>query len=353
VSGASPERTGRRSAWLSFTPRDTVFVRDGRAFEAATDAVADTVRPGPTTIAGAVGAVFGQNPLAVRGPLLARRDGESWIPYFPVPQDLVETTGDSGQVYRLAPESAGQTDLDDVDLRFLVPPRWATRVRRLTGWIPSDVLAGYLAGTIPGPGGMDKASLRLADPLVPERRVGLARAGRSAREGYLYQATHLRPLDGWGFLAEYDVPDAWAQLASSHCPFGGRGRVADVEAADVRWPKVVTAGRNVLVYLATPGVWPGGWRLPVPPGATLVAAATGEPEAAATVSRDQGQWRVSRVLRWTVPAGSIYLLKFDDAAEGAEWARAWNGVALERGVPDDPDMVRTAGFGVVLTGAWT
>ena len=50
------------TSWLAFTPRDTVFVRDGRSFDAAADALAETVRPGPTTIAGAVGAAFGVEP---------------------------------------------------------------------------------------------------------------------------------------------------------------------------------------------------------------------------------------------------------------------------------------------------
>lgn len=342
------------SGWLAFTPRDTVFVRDGRSFDAAADAAGETVLPGPTTIAGAVGAAFGTNPLAVRGPVLARRAGTTWQPYFPVPADLVVTANDPALVYRMIPETAGQTDLGNGDMRFLVAPARAEPVKPLTGWMPADLLADYLAGRIPGPRGMAKRDLRVAEPLVPERRVGLARDGRRVREGFLYQATHLRPDDGWAFLAEYDVPDRWNAEASNHRPFGGKGRLADIEPAAMSWPEATAAiGRQVLVYLATPAVWRDGWRLPVPDGADLVAAATGEPEPAATVKREQDKWRDSRVLRWAVPAGSVYLLEFADAAAGAAWARKWNGVALDRGVPDEPDMVRTAGFGVVLTGAWT
>lgn len=386
-----------QTRWLSFMPQDTVFVRDGRAFDAASDAVGATVRPGPTTIAGALGAAFGAEPLAVRGPVLAKQgiDGR-WTPYFPAPADLVETTDGPPRVYRMTPEAAGLTDLtgpDDRDgagagtgLRFLVPPREAeltSPAKPLEGWLPGDVLARYLAGGFPGPGGVPREGLRICDPLVPEVRVGLAREGRTAREGYLYQVTHLRPRDGWGFLAEYDVPGDWTASARSEVPFGGRGRVADVAAADLAltdamaggrwpgmtWPETVSPGsaaqdpvargqapelgKRVLVYLATPAVWRDGWRLPVPEGATLVAAAmTGEPEPAATAKRDQGQHRTSRVLRWAVPAGSVYLLEFADAAAGTAWARKWNGTALDRGGPENPDMIRTAGFGVVLTGVW-
>jgi hypothetical protein len=49
----------------------------------------------------------------------------------------------------------------------------------------------------------------------------------------------------------------------------------------------------------------------------------------------------------------VYLLEFDDPAEGAAWAQRWHGIALERGITGDQDLVRTAGFGVVLTGVWS
>jgi CRISPR type III-B/RAMP module-associated protein Cmr3 len=370
------------TTWLAFRPRDTVFVRDGRSFDAAADTTAETARPSPTTIAGAIGAVLGISPAdlrnlagrsgptgigEVRGPVLARRTGQSWVPYFPFPADLVRTADEADPyVFRLAPsEPAGVTDLGDARAsvaRLLVPPEAAEPAEPLRAWIPGHVLARYLAGDLPAPGGSPlddfeplRRGERLADPLVPERRVGLARDDRSVRAGYLYQSTHLRAGDDWAFLAEYSRPGESIQWNSNHSSFGGKGRLADIEPAVMSWPAsgVGERGPRVLVYLATPAVWPGGWRMPVPDGATLVAAATGEPEPAATVSPGAG-WRDSRALRWAVPAGSVYLLEFDDAEAGAAWAREWHGVALRRG--DDgaePDLLRTAGFGVVLTGVWT
>jgi hypothetical protein len=131
-------------------------------------------------------------------------------------------------------------------------------------------------------------------------------------------------------------------------PFGGKGRLADIEPAVMSWPEHGAAGSRVLVYLATPAIWPDGWRLPVPGGARLIGAATGDPVPAATVARGSG-WRDSRALRWAVPAGSVYLLEFDgDEAAGAAWAGTSHGAALE----STDDLLRTAGFGVVLTGAW-
>jgi CRISPR type III-B/RAMP module-associated protein Cmr3 len=346
------------ASWLAFRPRDTVFVRDGRSFNAAADALAETVRPSPTTIAGAVGEAFGANPAEVRGPVLAREGARGWEAYFPAPADLVVTTGEARRVFRLRPgepaESAGQTDLDESAdggvLRWLSPPARLEAFKPLEGWIPGPVLADYLAERLPARDGTPKSSLRAAQPLLPELRVGLAREDRSARIGFLYQATHLRPEENWAFLAEITTVDDWDAQASSHVPFGGRGRLADVGPVAASWPEAPTAiGSKVLVYLATPAIWPNGWRLPVPDGAQLVAAATGNPEPAATVKPGR-EWAKSRALRWAVPEGAVYLLEFADPGAGADWARTWHGRAYGR--PEE-DLLRTAGFGVVLMGAWT
>jgi CRISPR-associated protein Cmr3 len=350
------------SSWLAFTPRDTVFVRDGRSFNAAADALGQTVRPGPTTIAGAAGAAFGAEPSEVRGPVLACGEAGGWEPYFPVPADLVVTAEEPvPYVFRLRPvEVDGQTDLgfaghqptdgsEASALQWLMPPDSAGPVDSLTGWIPGRVLSDYLAGNLPAADGTAQTELGLADPLLPERRVGLARdEDRRVRTGYLYQSTHLRSHEGWTFLAECVFPPGWDRRAASPIWFGGRGRQADVDRADARWPDgLASVKQRVLAYLATPAVWPHGWRIPLPPGARLIGAATGDPEPAATLARGN-RWRETRALRWAVPAGSVYLLEFADAVVGAEWAAEVHGTAY-----GCEERLRTAGFGVVLTGVWT
>jgi CRISPR-associated protein Cmr3 len=338
---------------MAFTPRDTVFVRDGRSFNAAADRFGQSVQPGPTTIAGAVGAALRAEPAEVRGPILARRAGDAWEPYFRVPADLVETASGRGRVYRLEPCEPGDavTDGPAGMRRWMVPLEHAEPVEPVTGWMPGPVLARYLAGSLPGSGGaaMSTLGIPLEDPLPAERRVGLAREGRQARDGFLYQSVHLRPRDGWAFLAEC-AGDKQLAVARSNVQFGGKARLADVDLADVSWPELpAEIGARVLVYLATPAIWPGGWRIPVPEGAELVAAVAGKPEPAATVTPGAG-WKDSRALRWAVPAGSVYLLEFGSAAAGQAWAARWHGSAYGR---DDRDRLRTAGFGVVLTGVWT
>lgn len=351
-------------AWLALVPRDTVFIRDGRAFDAVADTSATTVRPGPSTIAGAVGAAFGARPGAprdalpaeVRGPVLARRAASGWEPFFPVPADVVqEAEGPRPFAFRLRP-AAGEVvnDLDEEKLRGLAPPPGSGAVTPARGWVPREWLTRYLSGEVPDP---DRGSLvrdlGLEAPLWDEPRVGLARtAGREARAGYLYQATHLRPEEGWGFLAGYLARPRWKRVAGGPVQLGGRGRLADVEpAATAGWPVRPESfpGGRVLAYLATPGLWPGGWRIPLPGGVSVVAAATGEPEPVATITPGP-DWKPSRALRWAVPAGSVYLLRFPGEQQAARWAAGVHGTAWGRG---EDDMLRTAGFGIVLTGVWT
>jgi CRISPR-associated protein Cmr3 len=346
--------------WLAFTPRDTVFIRDGRAFDAAAQTQAHTVRPAPTTLAGATGAAFGAEPTEMCGPVLALKLGSGWEPYFSVPRDLArEANVDEPYVYRLAPEPSGEASTDLDARSWLLPPEGIGPTKDLTGWLPADQLAGYLAGTLPAAMGTPQWELNLADPLHPELRVGLAReADHSAKEGYLYQATHLRPERDWAFAVGCVFPAGWDRQATGPIPFGGRGRLADVETANgIELPAPLSSfpGGRVLVYLATPAIWPsestgpGGWRIPVPEGAELVAAATGEPEPVATTTPGP-RWKDNRVLRWAVPAGSVYLLQFADDGRATDWATEVHGTTYGR---EADDRLRTAGFGLVLTGVWT
>jgi hypothetical protein len=346
-----------RAVWLALAPRDSVLVRDGRSFDAGVDAMAETTRPWPSTIAGAVGAAYGREPQAVRGPVLASGSQQTWTPCFPVPADVVLPEGGAARVAQLCPAATEVlTDLPDAC------PQWLMGMgQQLEGWLPAAALGRYLRGELFNePGGVPVGELRRveAEPVVRERRIGLARtAGRTPLTGFLYQATHLRLQEGWAFLAECQLPDGWDASLEGPVRLGGRGRLADVElAGQVDWPaplapEAFRKGR-VLVYVATPALWPGGWRLPEPDGARLVAAAVNQPEPVATASPGARFWQ-SRALRWAVPAGSVYLLEFDGEERderAANWARSVHATAYGRA---EDDRLRTAGFGVVLTGVWS
>lgn len=351
-----------RSMWLAFTPRDTLFIRDGRAFDAGTDNAAQAVWPTPSTVAGAVGAAFGREPLEVRGPVLARRTRSgTWIPYFRTPADLV-TIEDTTEVVRLTPRpvpAGAVTDLGEMT-SWLGAGGRAGMGKHWDAWLPANEMRQYLHGHLATSAvTSDEVEHEARTPVESEPHVGLARtAGRTVRTGFLYQAAHLRVRDGWGFLAECVVPDDWGAEPAPSVRFGGRGRQAWVEnAGSVRWPAAPSGGPEafpggrVAVYVATPALWPDGWRLPdLPEGARVVAAAVGDPETTATATPQHRRRPANRMLRWAVPAGSVYCLRFEDAAAAGAWALGVHGTAYGRG---RDDRLRTAGFGVVLTGVWT
>lgn len=369
--------TGR--VWVEIEPRDTVQVRDGRAFEAGNAVRAETVRPLPSTVGGAVAAAYGGDQEAIRGPVLVHRQGRDRTPYFPAPADLVVDRG-GRTLWRLSPEpreEAGTaTDLDTAlagggqdPLRPLAEPREAGEARAWTALVPGEALGRYLRGGLCLAGGETSAgdwSPAEQDPLLPETRIGLARdSGRAARTGYFYQSVHWRLREGWAFAAEVDRPPGHGAAPRGPVRFGGRGRIADiteVTGSGIGWPSGPRdprdfPGGRVLLYVATPAVWPGGWLPPLPRGARLVAAAVGDPLPVATAS-PRGGYRAfteSRSLTWAVPPGSVYLLAFGEGPGGDPWeaarfARERHGRAL---APAARPRMDTAGFGIVLTGAWS
>lgn len=62
------------TTWIAFEPHDTVHVRDGRQFSSrdSNTALAETVIPRPSTIAGAAASAYGGDLTAVRGPIHPR-----------------------------------------------------------------------------------------------------------------------------------------------------------------------------------------------------------------------------------------------------------------------------------------
>lgn len=383
--------TAALSRWWALVPRDTVLVRDGRTFEAGggrrnTDR-AHPVMPWPSTVAGAVGAALSSatpiEPQLVRGPVLAQRGTRSWLPHFSTPADVViraaTQPGPRAVATRLNLREADQTRTDlGGEVSGLLLPADGHSVEPAGGLLSRDGLGRYLGGDPPPHQGLHLWGWKPpADtPLVGEPRIGLAREGRTARSGFLYASTHLRPKDGWGFLVEcVDSSDSAGVAPALFAPLGARARLADLEpASDVAWPERPDdfPDGHLLLYVATPALWPNGWRPPLPPAAKVVAAAVLDPVVVATASPRQAATirqpvRATAALRWAVPPGSVYWLRFEvdpdaadlDPAERAKvWADTVHGTALGPALNSGPqasgavDRTQTAGFGVVLTGRW-
>ncbi|GAB2520903.1 type III-B CRISPR module-associated Cmr3 family protein [Nocardiopsis aegyptia] len=357
--------------WLALVPRDTVQVRDGRSFDAGAGGVAHTVRPWPSTVAGALVPALGGEPESVRGPVLAQEVDGHWTPHLPVPLDLVRESGRE-DVWRLRLPEADPGVSSDLaalarphgipDLRSLSAPEGAEDTEPLAGLVPGHVLRSYLHGELEDDEGLLSVSdlEQPEDPLSPETRVGLGLDPntRTAKTGLLYTSTHLRLAEDWAFCAEVTpTPKQHRAVESPAGPvrFGGLSRLADVAPArGLHWPDAPLAypEGKVLVYVATPAVWERGWLPPLPPNADLVAACVGDPLPVATASpvQDHQHFLRTRTLMWAVPPGSVYYLKFLNPDDAEHWVKQSHRTALG---PAARKRLDTAGFGVVLTGVWS
>ena len=372
--------------WMALCPRDAIQVRDGRTFTAGAGGAAHTRHPWPSTIAGALGAAFkaaaepgtkpDPEPHTVRGPFLGRWDtgAQRWKPLFPVPADIVPYDTSSHRWQRLRPQDTpALTDLDQDGMRWLHASDAGTRDEEL--WWNASEMHGYLLGQ----DNVDSGLLsNLSPPLTIERRTGIARQGRSARHAHLFTSDYLRLRENaneeWAFLALCEIDPALGPPPPGPVRLGGEGRLADVRVCERQDRLALPApperfpGGKVLVYLATPAIWrrrsPDGswrntWMPPLPEDAHLVSAAVNGPEHVASARPDLNGGVEYAWLRWAVPAGSVYLLRFtgpDPERAAKDWAARAHGRAWGEG-DDNPDhtgrRLATAGFGLILTGTWT
>jgi CRISPR-associated protein Cmr3 len=358
--------------WVVLEPLDTVSVRDGRGFDMGFDAAAHLALPSPGTFAGAIGAVYDPTPgLArkdpsargtklpsqVHGPITVRWSDEGrWQALFPVPHDVVAS--DDGDVARLetpVPDPAIQHDLGEEVAVLLAEPAGDSASGEAHWW-GTEQLADYLHS--------GELSEFLRDPpWQVERRVGIAREeNRTVTESMFYSTEHLRLDTGVAFAGRC-IGGPERKLGGT-IPFGGEGRRAevhgDVPAIELpAMPEDFNDGR-LLLYLATPGIFPGGSWHPdarslteeqgAHAGARLIAAAMGKTRVITSGSPDRrsGAFSAGRIM-WAAPPGAVYYYKFPDEATAKAAAKRIHGTTIRQA----EDWMTTAGFGLVLTGRWT
>ncbi|WP_165966774.1 type III-B CRISPR module-associated Cmr3 family protein [Actinomadura sp. 7K507] len=344
-------------------PLDTVIVRDGRAFDAGVQSQSRTVPPTPTTMAGAIGAAYGAAPGAARsgsdsrgrdlpshvqGPFAAYRNGDEWQGWWPVPADVITVNDDVERLSLVTPGDAEHDLSGEVELLL---DDGGQDGEPLTGWWDEQSLTEYLHdGWVSRP--------ITGEPWQTERRVGLAREDdRTAKDSMLYSAEHLRFAHGYGLAAR--CLGGPAHPLAGMVNLGGRGKRAQVhEVPDITVPEPpgdIDGGR-LLLYLATPAIFPGGgWRPDLSrwPGTTLVAAALGRPQVVTTATPRRSQGSVGDgLLMWAVPAGSVYYLQFPSEAAAAKAAESLRYEPLDQHLINDRNWLSTAGFGLVFTGRW-
>jgi CRISPR type III-B/RAMP module-associated protein Cmr3 len=348
--------------YLLVEPLDTIMVRDGRRFDAGASGRAASTSPPPSTFGGALHTALGDPVDEILGAVVQTPHGS----LFPVPADIVRHEHADRRL-RVEPRDGSEVwDLDDeYPLSHLLagdgepPPQ---------SWITADGLRSWLRAEPPlRPGEkLGRGAGLSAPPWRPEQRLGLAlrwdgELAGTASPGLLYAMSHLRPDDGTRFLIPF-LHGADVRVDRDLLRLGGRGRLAMAELVEPDddvipdHPDDFPGGR-VAVYLATPALFgtdsdePGSgtdlwW---APDGARLCALASSGPIPVATASDRAGRYAASRQLTWAAPAGTVFYVDFGDPAAAMSWARRHHGRRLP-GVSNSP--LRTAGFGMCLTGSW-
>jgi CRISPR-associated protein Cmr3 len=359
-------------------PVDLCMFRDGRPFDAGLDALARSTRlPSPSTMRGAVLAALGEV-RAITAPFLASWhvdtvEGSSGAPaggvgavelYTRAPLDLVRPP-DRPAVVRLDWRSLRRplTDLgwheDQRHAQVLGPPSFGDpftgrflSLRAMNEYLQGDhtlrVVAELQDGT-------DAAA-------VPERHVGIALPRPGAETGLLYSAEfvrlHHRKGHAIGFAAfVHACPKPFG--FETVVPLGGEGRQARLRVIDphtVYLPsRPAVSEPSILVSVAAPAVFRGGWQPPLDGTISVPTAVVGDSESV-SFGRP-GRWALVRC----VPAGSAYRLDFADLDAAAAYAATYGLHTDTLDAPDDgprpgwclnqltPNL-RHAGYGTCFLG---
>jgi CRISPR-associated protein Cmr3 len=351
--------------WLAVEPLDTVMVRDGRRFDAGVSARATATAPPPSTFGGALHTAFDAPVGEIHGFVVSTDAGL----VFPAPTDVVRHDGVNR---RLRAEQRPNGEWWDLDDDHRMSHALAGDGEPCHEWVTADGLHAWLRAERPYlPGAELGVAPGMVDPpWQAEPRLGLARHWDgeligTSRSGLLYTMSHLRPRYGTRFLVPF-TDDGEPTLRRDIVPLGGRGRLAHITLNAGQVPGLPQApdcfpGGRLTVYLATPalfGVDPdapnaGQARTDVywaPGEATLCAVALPGLVPIATASnRPGGRHADTRRLMWAAPAGTVFYLRFDDDASALCWSKDHHGRLLP-GASNSP--LRTAGFGLCLTGSW-
>ena len=371
------------TAYRFLEPLDVLILRGNRLFGDAGSYGESLVPPWPSVAAGAIRSQMlategidlsafatGKAPhpqlgtpeqpgsFTVSAFTLARRAGEDVESLHPLPADLVATRGDTGvELDWLRPASPASGISSSAPLPFSPVLTTDTPAKPEAGvWLTQSGWQQYLNGELPAiEARLAAGSLWQLDPRVG---VGLDPEKGRAEDGKLFtvQAVAFQP--GHGFLVAIEGANP---PGDGSLRLGGDGRGAAVSACDYSAPEpdyeaIARAGRARLI-LTSPGLFPGGWRLPgsdadhrVSLGdvtGRLVCAAV--PRAEVISGWDLAAWRPKSAQR-VAPVGSVYWL--EELQGSADELRKLVAVGLW---PDEGyDAQRCAeGFNRFTWGVWT
>lgn len=350
--------------YLFIEPVDVWLFRDGRSFDAQSDhRAASLFPPYPTVTQGVirshqlvlqgvelwnkeaiekvVGTTTDYGKLRVRGPFLAKREGNKLVRYFPQPADAVTVDKETRQIKALAPKEIPNGVMCSAPTPMLL---WDDEPKKGVGglWLSEEQLRAYVVGdTVVG-----IPSSRL---FWRENRfgIGLERETGTTREGMLYEVEYVRPRPDVGLVVEVNGYAGWPDTGLLR--MGGEGRGGRfTQYDDLKWPKADDPlPERFKIYFATPTYFNEGWQ-PSDWGrffegqVTLQAAALRRYESVGGFDMTaKGVKRHKSALRY-VPAGSVYYFK----CKGSARLRA---DLIQNAITD---LGAEIGFGQVIIGRW-
>lgn len=314
---------------LFIAPMDVWLFRDGRPFDAETDHRATSLFPPyPSVIQGVirsqhliankadlndrkeiekwVGTANDYGALRLRGPFLAKWDGENLTRYFPVPADMA---AQGEKFVPLALQSPNANELvTSAPTKRLLYSRVEPTKKSPGQWLSQETLCEALQGE-------EVCAVQNSKLFERESRFGIGRedSTRVTREGALYEAEFIRPCKNVGLYVEVNGYDGWTP--SGVMRIGGEGRGATYEFISAsalpslgqEFPEGKLPAR-FKVYFATPTYFKNGW-LPeswdkfFDGEVELVAAAVNRYESIGGYDWANNSQKPAR--RY-VPAGSVY-----------------------------------------------
>jgi len=294
----------------------------------------------------------------LRGPLVAKRDGNSVQRFFPLPADLTKLQ--SGW-HILSPHADKMMTNwpGGADLQPLLPPE-GSEPCKFDGkaWLDESVFVAYLSETAP----TDDTVLNESSLFVHEPRFGVQIDSHPKRptEGMLYQIEFVRLQKHVGLLVEVE---GVTLLRSGLLQLGGEARAGRYVSVDCDWTLAQEQREQYIqqmndgktrfkLYLATPALFAKGWLPDAIEAKTLqgnwrgidmklVSVAIGKAQSIG--GRDIARGDVQRPMRRVVPAGSVYL--FETEATVDQIMKEFDGQCVS-------DVGAEIGFGLTYIGGW-
>jgi len=289
--------------------------------------------------------------LRLRGPLVARCEGQDVHPFFPLPLDITRLN----ETWRiLAPQQAQRFETNwHPALLPLLPMSDGEPDKFEPGWLPEAALVAYLCSNEAGLEVRESTELFVSEPRFG---VHIDSGPKRPQEGMLFQVEFVRVKADTGLLVEVSgvtlAPAGLLQL-------GGEARAGGYATVQ-RGVDLPRSGRlqngsgslRFKLYLATPAIFKNGWL----PGwldpttlqgqhngvaVQLVAAAVGKPQSIG--GRDIARGDRQREMHRAVPAGSVYF--FTTLASSSDVMGAFDGQCLS-------DVDAQIGFGLFYVGGW-